>query len=189
VSPVDAEDLQRSLRRAAHLFDPVTDGLLEAAVLAHTVRMPGAELAEVTFDSRTAPVPVRGGTRVRLLTFDAATLSVDVEVTPRGSDLVLVGQLTPGRPAEITVRGRRPAVTVADRLGRFGLPHLARGPFSLLVRAHGAGPLITDWIGPCAVGSSRVPPARPVLTVPSSRGFCGVRRRSRRPVRGSGAPG
>lgn len=146
MSAVDAEDLQRSLRRAAHLFDPVTAGLLEAAVVAHAVRMPGAELAEVTFDSRTAPASVRGGTRVRLLTFDAATLSVDVEVTPRGSDILLVGQLAPGRSAEITVRGRRPAVTVADGLGRFGFPHLAPGPFSLLVRAPGAGPLTTDWI-------------------------------------------
>lgn len=146
MSAVDADDLQRSLRRAARLFDPVTPVLLEAAVVAHTVRMPGAALAEVTFDSRTATVPVRGGTRVRLLTFECAALSVDVEVTPRGPGLLLVGRLAPGRPAEVTVRGRRPAVTVTDRLGRFGFPHLARGPFSLLVRAPGAGPLTTDWI-------------------------------------------
>ena len=143
---MDTEDLQRSLRRAVHLFDPVTAGLLEAAVVAHTVRMPGAELAEVSFDSRTAPVPVRGDTRARLLTFSSPALSVDVEATPYGPDLVLVGQLTPGRAAEITVRGRRPMVAVADRLGRFGFPHLAPGPFSLLVRAPGAGPLVTDWI-------------------------------------------
>lgn len=146
MSPVDADDLQRSLRRAAHLFDPVTAGLLEAAVVAHTVRMPGAELAEVSFDSRNAPVPVRSGTRVRLVTFSSATLTVDVEATPRGPDLLLVGQLTPGRSAEITVRGRRPVVTVADRLGRFAFPHLARGPFSLLVRVPGARPSTTDWI-------------------------------------------
>jgi len=146
VIPVAADDLQRSLRRAAHLFDPVTAALLEAAVVAHAVRMPGAELAEVTFDSRTAPVPVRGGTRARLLTFDAGAVSVDVEVTPRAPGLLLLGQLTPGRPAEITARGRRPAVTVADGLGRFGFPQLPPGPFSLLVRAHGALPLTTDWI-------------------------------------------
>jgi hypothetical protein len=147
VSPVDAEDLQRSLRRAAHLFDPVTTGLMEAAVVAHTVRMPGAELAAVSFDSRTAPVSVRGGgTRVGLLTFSTATLSVDVEVTPHGPDLVLVGQLTPGRSAEITARGRRPVVTVADRLGRFAFSHMTHGPFSLLVRAPGTGPLTTDWV-------------------------------------------
>jgi hypothetical protein len=146
VSPVDADELQRSLRRAVHLFDPVTTGLREAAVAAHTVRMPGAELAEVSFDSRTAPASVRGGTRVRLLTFSSARLSVDVEATPDGQDLVLVGQLTPGRPAEITARGRHPVVTVADRLGRFDLPRLSHGPFSLLVRAPGAGPLTTDWI-------------------------------------------
>jgi len=146
VSAVDADDLQRSLRRAAHLFDPVTAGLLEAAVVAHAVRLPGAELAEMVFDSGTAPASVRGGAGVRLLTFGAATLSVDVEVTARGSAVLLVGQLTPGRSAEITVRGRRPAAAVADGLGRFGFSHLARGPFSLLVRTPGAGSLTTDWI-------------------------------------------
>ncbi|MDN3351949.1 hypothetical protein [Actinomadura sp. DC4] len=143
---MDADDLQRSLRRAARLFDPVTAGLLETAVVAYAVRMPGAELAEVTFDSGTAPAAVRGGTRVRLFTFDAAMLSVDVEVTPRGPGLSLVGRLTPAGPAEITVRGPRSAITVADGLGRFGFPRLAPGPFSLLVRAPGAGPLTTDWI-------------------------------------------
>lgn len=145
---MDAEELQRSLRHATRLFDPVTPVLLADAARAHATRMPGADLAEVTFDSRTAPVPVRGGTHVRLLTFEAAALSVELEVAPSRSGNLLVGQLVPGGPAEVTVRGRHPMTRAADRLGRFAFPVLPCGPFSLLVRLRDgtSGALITDWV-------------------------------------------
>ena len=79
---MDGEELQRALLRAARLFDPLSAALLDDAAGAHATRIPGAGIAKVTFDSRVAPSQVRGGARVRLLTFEAAGVSVDVEVTP-----------------------------------------------------------------------------------------------------------
>ncbi len=149
---MDAEELQRSLRRAARLLDPPRRALLDDVAGAYALRMPEAELAEVTFDSRTAPTRVRGGTRVRLLTFGTSALTVDVELTPGPSGHLLVGQLTPGGPATVVVRGPRPATAQrsaeADDLGRFGLSGLAPGPFSLVVRSADASalPVATDWI-------------------------------------------
>jgi hypothetical protein len=151
VGPVDADGLQRSLRHAARLFDPVRTGLLESAASAYATRIPGAELAEVAFDSRTAPLPVRGDARVRLLTFESAAVTVDVEVTSHGPGALLVGRLSPGGPAEVVARGGgRPVRTAADGLGRFGFRGLPYGPVSLLVRFVEGGPyglLVTDWIG------------------------------------------
>jgi hypothetical protein len=141
------DDLQRNLRRAAELFDPVRPGPVRLAAVAYALRIPGADLAELTFDSCTAPIPVRsGGTVPRLLTFGTEDTTVDVELTSSGRGLTLVGQLTPGRSAEVLLRGPHPAVTTADRLGRFRLDTVPYGPFARAVWAGTRVPVTTDWI-------------------------------------------
>ncbi|MFC4585140.1 hypothetical protein [Sphaerisporangium corydalis] len=142
----DAEaGLEQALRDAAALLDPVPTELVQAAVDAYTLRTLDAELADLTFDSLAEPVLVRGGRQPRLATFHAPGVTIDVEITVMGAIGRVLGQVIPAQPAEIEVRGRRPADVSADAMGRFVCDEVPPGPFSLRCRFP-AAVVTTEWI-------------------------------------------
>ncbi|WP_326645181.1 hypothetical protein OG884_12380 [Streptosporangium sp. NBC_01755] len=137
--------LEAELRRAVELFDPVPSDLLQLAVEAYALRMLDAELAELAFDSLSEPSRVRGEGQPRLLTFQGAGLTVDLEVTVTAGGGRVVGQLMPPRPAEVELLGHHPVALAVDELGRFVHDDVPAGPFSL--RCHLAGAtVVTEWI-------------------------------------------
>jgi hypothetical protein len=145
------DELEAQLRQLAADREAVPAELLAAAVDAFTWRDPDAELAALVFDSlvdQDATTLVRGG-QERLFSFRAGQRSVDLEVTVTGAWRTLIGQVTPSRSAEVSIRHRGGIVsTYADELGRFRAEHVAPGPVSLRLNASEPTEtgLITDWV-------------------------------------------
>lgn len=148
MSDDDMLRLEEELRRAARLLDPVPERLVRQARYAYAFHTVDAELAELTFDSL-APEhagAVRGPAGPRLLTFEAATLTVEIEVDEDGDGLRLAGRISPPRAADVDVRSRDGERTVrADELGRFACDGLAAGPFGVRCRT-GEETVVTDWV-------------------------------------------
>jgi hypothetical protein len=147
----DDDALADELRRAAQLIDPVPPELLHSAAGAFTWRTVDAELAELVFDSLVQePAVVRGTGEPRLLTFQAAALTVEVEVVAEGAARRVVGRLIPARPAEVEIRFGDGLLTVtADELGRFAATWPGAGPMRLRCRADddpGSAIVITEWV-------------------------------------------
>jgi hypothetical protein len=128
--------LLAELRQVLARTDAVPPEAVAAGKASFTWRTVDAELAELTFDSLVdddlALVRSRGGSR--FLSFEAADLSVEIEVVGTGADRRIVGQLVPPMPAAIEIRGLdRSLAAEADDLGRFASAGLWRGPLSLRV--------------------------------------------------------
>ncbi len=148
----DDDELERELRRAERLLDPVPPHLLRGAVDMFEWRTIDAELAELVFDSVAAreAMLVRGADQPRLLTFQAGDLSIELEVTGTGAARGIAGRLIPAQPADIEIRyGDRQLTVSADALGRFSVTSPGSGPLSLRCRPAGSaasGQVVTDWI-------------------------------------------
>lgn len=119
----DESALEEELRRAAARFDPVPADLLRVADEAFTWRTIDAELAELVYDSladQDEVSLVRGPSQRRLLSFQAAGLTIDLEVTTTNASRGIVGQLVPALRASVEIRvGARAIAADADELGRF----------------------------------------------------------------------
>src|ERR1700736_6555418 len=90
------EHLLGERRALARAVDPVPAEVTFAAKGSLAWRRIDAELAELTFDSLledAALAGVRGGDTVRLVTFEAGDVSVEVEITDAGDRRRLIGQL------------------------------------------------------------------------------------------------
>jgi hypothetical protein len=156
------EPLLAELRSVVDRADPIPDAVIAAARASFGWRTIDAELAELVADSasstsaatdsgRTLVGATRAGAAPRLLTFEGAGLTVEVEVAetgPTATNRHLVGQLIPVGPASITVRwsgGTR--VVAADEFGRFAVDDIPAGPISMAVaRAGAASPVVTSWV-------------------------------------------
>jgi hypothetical protein len=152
------EPIERELRDAAQLLDPVPPHLVRAATGAFAWRTIDADLAELVYDSLAEPaaavrgvavpgVAVPGAEQPRLLTFRTSALTVELEVVGEGATRRVVGRVSPAGPADLEVRHGRGMVTVsADGLGRFAAGGLAPGPVRLRVQPVGEAPaVVTDW--------------------------------------------
>jgi hypothetical protein len=161
--PEDAgrEDLvlEEELRALAARLEPVPERLVQAAVDAYAWRTVDADLAELVFDSladRQEAALVRGGQGERLLSFQASSLTIEVEVTATGTARRLIGQLVPPQRADVEIRHQDDVVTIAtDELGRFIADSLPAGPVSLRCAAPAGAPgaagqiqppVVTDWV-------------------------------------------
>jgi len=155
-APVEGEapddELVEQLRGVAAQADPVPETFLKAARGSYTWRIVDVELAELAYDSvlddSRTPV-VRGDSDIRLLTFEAPELTIEVEVTVSGKDRRIAGQLIPGREAIVEIsHGGGTEVITADRLGRFATGPVTAGPVSLSCRVAGtpAGAVKTEWV-------------------------------------------
>ena len=145
------EELLRELAEAAKAIDPVPDHWSEVARSSLAWRTVDAELARLVHDS-TAPTAIASGVRAssdrRQLAYTAGNSLLDVEVTPEGDGLLIIGQVTPGRIYDVTVRfpSGRSVTTATDEIGRFGFEGLTNAP--LAIEVSGTPPLWTGLILP-----------------------------------------
>jgi hypothetical protein len=125
LSKLDDDALLDALRVALGQHDPPPRRSVEMAKAAFGMRSLDAELARLVSDSDLVtgqPALRSGRTSSRVVVFDAADLSVEVEIEPgaQAGSFRLVGLLTPGGIARIGVRQRQgdPVVVETDERGR-----------------------------------------------------------------------
>ena len=142
------ETLLAELREATGQADPLPAESVAAARAAFAWRTLDAELARLAYDSLLDDEllsGVRGVGTPRLLTFEAAHLTVEVEAVAEGSERRLLGQLVPPQPGRVQLRHRGGLETVeADGMGRFAFGGVLPGPVSLRCDP-AAGTVCTDW--------------------------------------------
>ena len=146
----DDNEVEERLREIIQRLDPVPERLLAAGLDSYTWRTVGSELAELVLDSvaEDQAALVRGREDVRLLSFEASALTIDIQVSSSGQGRRIVGQLAPPGPASVQIRqGSGVTDLDADELGRFRGP-LRDGPFSLKCSAgeERTRSVVTDWI-------------------------------------------
>jgi hypothetical protein len=149
----EADRLEEELRQLAARREPVPPELLSAAVAAFGWRDIDTELAGLVYDSlheAGGVALVRGSAGQRFVSFRAGEVAIDIEVTPAGGALRLLGQIMPPRAGPVELRRGGNVVTVAaDELGRFESGPLPHGPLSLRLPAGpgAARPAVTtDWV-------------------------------------------
>ena len=145
-----AEDI-RILADIGAMFDvvdPVPQQVTQAGYAAFTWRTIDAELAELAEDSLL--VAAGGGVRgadTRLLTFEAPSVSVVVEVTEIGNRRKLVGQVIPAVSGELRIEHPAGTTTVAvDEQGLFSADSVPGGPARIAMAVPGGGAVVTSWI-------------------------------------------
>jgi len=110
-----------------------------------------AELARLVADSldeATRP-RVRSAAAPRMLTFETAAVTLEVEVLATATGWRLVGQVSPPGTVD-RVRLRRPdrpddITTPTDDHGRFVVDTRSPGPAGLVCRRPGDRPVVTSW--------------------------------------------
>ena len=152
VSGLDDDGLLAAVREMLGGSEEAPDWSVELAKGSYDLRAVDAELAALSSGSGLAPA--RSGTRsdatARVAVFDAADLSVEIEIEPgeRAGSWRLVGQLNPAAPARIEVRQQQAESrwVDADRFGRFAVSDLRSGPLSLVCTRSGLRDVVTEWI-------------------------------------------
>lgn len=146
----DDDALLAELRFAGEL-DQVPAEMIAAARFSFAWRTMDRELAELVADSAessNALAGVRSAATIRLLTFQSATLTVDVEVVDVGGRRRLVGQLIPPQAADVEISHASGTLSVVvDEFGRFSADDVAPGPVSLRTRRpDGRSAITTDSV-------------------------------------------
>lgn len=144
----DDEILLAQIRKGAGESGAMAETIRRIArsAFATRARDPSRLLARLSYDSlleETGSVRGAGGEDRRVVTFEAPTLSIEIEVTGER----LLGQVVP--PAEVAVEMMTPdgvaGRATADRLGCFTLPGPPLGPVRFGCRA-GGELVLTDWV-------------------------------------------
>ena len=148
LSPEDRA-LLAEIEAAVAEHDPVPQAVVDAAKGSFAWRTVDAELAELAEDSLLVAGGVRSGGGPRMLTFEAGSTAVVLQVLDAGDTRRLTGQLVAPQPAQVEVRwrdGRRQVL--ADDLGRFTVEDVPAGPVSLACRfpRDDRPPLVTAWV-------------------------------------------
>lgn len=135
-------ELGEALREARE----VPRHVLEAGYSAYSWRTIDVELAELTYDSRSAD-PALAGARsqeapLRALTFASSSLTIELQVEPP----VLLGQLVPPQGGELvlTLRDGTRSTWPVDDLGCFAIEPIPTVPFRLELT--GEQSVATGWI-------------------------------------------
>ena len=99
--------------------------------------------ASLSFDSQEQALATRSSATSRMVSFSAAPLSVEIEITPSQ----IVGQLTPPSEAEILVEAADGSTVraEADEFGFFVVDGLPTGPVRLRCDTP-TGRVVTDWV-------------------------------------------
>lgn len=150
VQPSDAADdqLVADLRRVAARVDPVPEALLTAARAAFGLRELDARVAELVRDSAVdASATAVRGPGGRMLSFEAADIVIECEVTARGRRRDVIGQLVGAVAAllQVQVAGARAVDVPVDDYGRFSADDLPAGPFRLRCSLTDGSTLLTSW--------------------------------------------
>ena len=148
VDPAD-EALLGRLNTVVEQVDPVPELSYEMARATFTLRDLDSELAALTHDSALASgdlVRSVGVVEVRLLSYEAGELTVELQVSERGETRTVLGEVHGGAVERITVQTAGALVDlVPDGLGRFRVEDLPAGPFRIrLVTADGRT-ITTSW--------------------------------------------
>jgi hypothetical protein len=146
---VTDDELMSELRRIAGQLDPVPRAVVDDSRAALLTRGLDAELAELLLDSAAETAQVRGeAERVRLLSFHAGDVSVEVQAEYAGEAVFLRG-LVDGAPGEVELErggdpggGQRLAV---DAGGEF-TARVPRGATRFRLRTRGGGVITTSWV-------------------------------------------
>jgi hypothetical protein len=152
---MDEDDILMSRLRSILSSDSPPAHLLEQAKGLYGLRNLDAELAALTADSAVDPAPVTvrdAGPAVRLLTFEAPGLAIEIEIEVGGTGRFhrVLGQLEPPGPAVIEIRqpsAPRPRRVDVDVRGRFVIEDVAPEPISLTCHRDGDRPVRTEWTG------------------------------------------
>jgi len=144
-----AEDLGL-LSAVGEMFDevdPVPAEAVRAGYAAFTWRTIDAELAALSEDSRLVDTGSVRGTDTRLLTFEAPSVNVVVEVTEIGDRRKLVGQLIPACSDTLRIEHPAGATTVAvDEQGLFSAEAVPAGLARVALSTPGGGAVVTSWV-------------------------------------------
>ena len=152
VIPDEADEaLVARLKELADQVDPVPELVLESARAAFLMRRIDAELAELVRDSAVdrSPVLVRDAdsdSAVRLLSFEAGEVSIEVQVTETEGARTLLGVVdgATGSVEVETMNGRSTAGI--DEHGRFTVHEVPPGTVRLHVQAPDGTTVTTSWV-------------------------------------------
>lgn len=144
------DDLIERLRRIAGQADPVPPALLEAARAAFGMRDIDARVAELVRDSAVdAPATSLRGDGPRLLSFEAGEAVIECEVTDRGDQRDVIGQLIGGSAdamrAQVSGNPAAALTVSVSEHGVFAVRGLPAGPFRLHCRLADGTTLVTSW--------------------------------------------
>jgi len=146
-----AEDI-RLLTDVGEMFDsvdPVPPAAVQAGYAAFTWRTMDAEFAELCEDSMLAGSAAGGirGSDTRLLTFEAPSVNVVVEVTDIGERRKLVGQVIPVLAGALRIEHPAGSTTVdVDEQGLFSAESVPSGPARIALSVPGGGAVVTSWV-------------------------------------------
>ena len=146
-----AEDVRllADLGEMFDIVDPVPPSAVRAGYAAFTWRTIDVELAELCEDSMLAGAAAGGvrGADTRLLTFEAPSVNVVVEVTDLGERRKLVGQVIPVVSGELRIEHPTGCTTVAvDAQGLFSADSVPGGPARIAMTVPGGGAVVTSWV-------------------------------------------
>lgn len=142
------QELFARLARIADEIDPVPESSYELGRAAFEFRRIDSELVELVVDSAVdtkSLAMVRGELSVRLLSFEAADLEVDLQVVPQAGRRSLLGQVV-GAVTQVRVESAEGVRTAAvDAHGRFQVDDAPAGRIRLHVTS-GATAYVTSWV-------------------------------------------
>src|SRR5260221_8757961 len=123
------------------VVDPVPPSVTQAGYAAFAWRTFDGEFAELCEDSLLAVGAVRlRGTDTRLLTFEAPSVNVVVEVTEIGERRKLIGQVIPAVSGELRIEHPSGTTTVTvDEEGLFSADSVPCGPARIAMSVPAAG--------------------------------------------------
>jgi hypothetical protein len=130
-------------------FDPVPAHVIAAALRAFDqTRHPGADMAEIVYDSRLDPAAASDTSRV-LVFAEAANLSLQLRIIPDRLGCFVVGHYYPSWPTFVSAEtGSETIPFGVDSTGQFVAERLSHGPvrFVFEQEAGEAGGVVTDWM-------------------------------------------
>ena len=142
----DDDQLLAALGDAVRARQAVPDAFVEMGKGAYAWHHIDAELAQLTYDSRTDRIAaVRSETAsVRALSFASAHLSMELEV----AEDCLLGQVTPPRAGTLEAQTGAGAstTTTVDEIGCFAVDPIPASPFRLRFRAADGTDVLTGWV-------------------------------------------
>ena len=144
------DDDQLMSELAGALAPPdVPPGVLDAAKAVFTWRTIDAQLAALSYDSAMAQeslAGVRGAATARALTFQAANVCLEVEIT----DHALIGQILPAEPGVVEIHevGGRHSTVPVDTAGGFCLEPVPQSEFRVVYTGERGNRLSTGQIHP-----------------------------------------
>ncbi len=144
----DDEQLLAALRAAMNARQAVPDRFTEMGKNAYAWHNIDAELAQLTYDSRSdagqPALAVRSeAASIRSLTFTSGQLSIEMEVAEDS----LVGQIIPPRAGTLEVHTTAGVTSSpVDEIGCFAVSPIPISPFRLRCRTEDGADVLTGWI-------------------------------------------